>query len=253
MARNQKTNSRGLNSFWIRIIGIASMIWSFLTASDIAGIRNLALSDCMLWFSYTIFAFLLVEGVNNTSNRLLYFRRFIVFTVLSEFAYDLYRFGTFFNMEGQSIMLTLLICLAIMFICDYFKRRFRNIVLDIILIVVLSIVAIKLTSSFHSQFGKYGVLIAMLFYTSYELTYFRIFELATLSVYSLYAKIDNIITITINGLQYTVPITVFAALALIVTWFYNEQRGPNKLWLKVLFYFVYPLTLLAFYALEKIL
>ena len=139
MARNQKTNSRGLNSFWIRIIGIASMIWSFLTASDIAGIRNLALSDCMLWFSYTIFAFLLVEGVNNTSNRLLYFRRFIVFTVLSEFAYDLYRFGTFFNMEGQSIMLTLLICLAIMFICDYFKRRFRNLVLDIILIVALSI------------------------------------------------------------------------------------------------------------------
>jgi hypothetical protein len=253
MARNEVKKDLGLSSFWLRMIGIAAMIWSFVTASDITPFTNQAVSDCMVWFSYTIFAFLLAEGVNKTTNRLLYLRRFAVFTCLTEFAYDFYKYGTYFNNKGQSVMFTLFICLVIMFICDYFKRRFRNIVLDVILIVSLSIAAINLTGLIHSEFGKYGVMIAMLFYTSYDLTYSRLFELAVAIAYSFYAKIDTIITITVNGLQYRVPITVFAFLALVVTWFYNEKRGPNKLWIKVSFYLVYPVLLLVFFFLEKYL
>ena len=251
MARNEYKKEFGLSSFWLRLIGIAAMVWCFMTSSHKLPFYNSALADCMLWFSYTIFAFLLSEGVNKTTNRLLYLRRFAVFTALSEVAFDYYRFGTYFDTKEQSIMFTLLICLTAMIILDYIKRRFRNIVLDMILIVALSIASMHITNLAHSQFGKYGVLIAMLFYCSYDLSYPKTFEFAAMALYSFYAKIDTIISVTVNGLQYTVPITVFAILALFVTWFYNEERGPNKMWLKIVFYLVYPLCLLVFFLLEK--
>ena len=246
MAKGEITNKKGLSSFWLRIIAILAMIWSFAATSDNLGLKNSALSDCMMWFSYTIFAFLLAEGINHTTNSILYVRRFALFTVISEFAYDYYTFGTPFNMEKQSIMLTLFICLLIMLLCDYLKRRFRNTVVNMIAIVLTSIIAINITNLVHSEFGKYGVLIAMLFYSTYDLSYPKFFEIATMGLYSFYAKIDTIISVTVNGLQYTVPITVFAILGLLVTWFYNEKRGPNKLWIKIVFYFVYPLVLTGF-------
>ena len=251
MARNEYKKEIGLSSFWLRLIGIAAMVWCFMTSSRKLPFYNSALADCMLWFSYTIFAFLLSEGINKTTNRLLYLRRFAVFTVLSEVVFDYYRFGTYFDTKEQSVMFTLFICLTAMIILDYIKRRFRNIVLDMILIVALSIASMNITNLARSQFDEYGVLIAMLFYCSYDLSYPKIFEFAAMALYSFYAKIDTIISVTINGLQYTVPITVFAILALFVTWFYNEERGPNKMWLKILFYLVYPLCLLVFFLLEK--
>ena len=133
-----------------------------------------------------------------------------------------------------------------MLLCDYLKRRFRNTVVNMIAIVLTSIIAINITNLVHSEFGKYGVLIAMLFYSTYDLSYPKFFEIVTMVLYSFYAKIDTIISVTVNGLQYTVPITVFAILGLLVTWFYNEKRGPNKLWIKIVFYFVYPLVLTGF-------
>ncbi len=253
MARNEIKKEKGLSSFWLRIIATLAMVWSLATASQKLPFKNSALSVCMMWFSYTIFAFLLVQGVNKTSNRLLYLRRFAVFTVLSEFVYDMYRFNTPFDSRSQSIMLTLLICLAEMLILDYVKRRFRNIVLDIILIAVLSVVAINLTGLVHSEFGKYGILICMVFYMSYDLSYPKVFEFAVMFLYSIYAKIDTIISVTVNGLQYTVPITVFSILALFVTWFYNEKRGPNSIALKVLYYLIYPISLAVFFLIEKYL
>ncbi len=252
MARNEIKKEHGLNSFWIRIIAIAAMVWSFISASEKFNMKNSALSDCMMWFSYTLFAFLLVEGVNKTTNRLLYLRRFAVFTMLSEVAYDLYKFGTPYEPSKQSIMFTLCICLGLLLILDYFKRRFRNTVLDIILILALSVAAMNITRFVHSDFGKYGIMIPVVFYCSYDLSYPKIFEFTVMAAYSFYAKIDTIISISINGLQYTVPITIFAILALFVTWFYNEKRGPNALWLKIVFYLVYPICLLVFFFLENL-
>ena len=251
--RNEFKKEFGISSFWIRMIGVASMIWSFVSSSYKLPFHNSAIADCMMWFSYTIFAFLLAEGVNKTSRRLLYLRRMFVFAVISEVAYDLYKYDKFFDNRGQSVMLTLFICLCVMLICDYFKRRFRNIVLDIILIFALSVAAINLCTKLNSEFGKYGIMIGMLFYTSYDLTYSKTFEIIVMAAYSFYAKIDTIITVTINGLQYTVPIAVFAILALFVTWLYNEERGPNKIAVKIIFYVIYPAVLLAFYAIEKYL
>ncbi len=244
---------RGLSSFWIRIIAIASMIMCFISSSSKLPLGNRAIADCMYWFSFTLFAFLLVEGINNTTNRILYIRRFAFFTIISEFLYDWYKTGNFFDMKQQSVMVTLFILLLVMLFLDYIKRRFRNTVLDIILIVVLTIATINGCLYINSEFGRYGVLITMLFYTCHDITYPRIFEFAVMVFYSFYAKIDTIITVTVNELQYTVPITVFAIFALAVTWFYSKERGPNKLWLKIYFYIVYPLLLVIFGVLENLI
>lgn len=243
-------NHNGLSSFIIRIIAIAAMIWSFLSSSKIPQLHNSAMADSMFWLSYTLFAFLLSEGVYHTTNRLLYLRRFIFFTVISEFAYDLYKYGRFWNIKGQSIMLTLLLCLVTMLFCDYLNRKFYNVIINIIAVVGLSIAIINLGAFLHCEFNVYGVIIAMVFYASKNMDYPRVFQIACLLYMTFKIANGSIISLVVNGITYSVPITIFTFFALILTWFYNENRGPNSMLMKITYYLTYPVLLLIFYMIK---
>lgn len=244
---NEYKDNKGINALGIRIIAALAMLWSFLCSVKIPGLENSALADCMYWFSYTLFAFLLTEGVKNTSNRIMYIERFAVFTAVSEVAYDYYTYGTYWSTKGQSIMLTLFICLTVMLFCDYLARRFNNIVINLASIFILAVGAINLAAYLNCEFSKYGVLIAMLFFASRNVSYPKLMQIALMGYYTYMVSTDTIITITVNGLQYSVPIAVFAILALFVSWFYNKKRGANPMALKIIFYLIYPLMLFAFY------
>ena len=53
-----------------------------------------------------------------------------------------------------------------------------------------------------------------------------------------------------DGFYYSVPDKFFALLAVILTWFYNGERGPNKLAIKVAYYVYFPLMLLVLYLIK---
>ncbi len=236
---------QGINSLIIRILACLSMLWSILCDSGLEFAANAAIANCARWFSYTLFAFLLAQGIQHSSNKKLYLRRLLVFTVLSEFCYDFYHFGTVWNIQKQSVMLTVFISFMIMLLCSIIKSRLNNLIVSACAIVGLTIGGINLANYLRCEFGTYGILIAMLFYTSLDISYPKLFQIAAMGLYAYLVTTDTVIILSLGNMQYSIPIAVFAIFALLITWLYNGTRGPNSLGLKIVYYSMYPLFLLA--------
>ncbi len=243
---------RGISSFVIRIIACLSMFWSILSESGLEGVTNQGIADCARWFSYTLFAFLLAQGIRHSSNKKKYLSRMLVFTALSEVCYDFFHFGTVWNTKKQSIMLTLFISFFIMLLCSILKDRLNNLIVSIAAVVCLSIGGMNLANFLHCEFSQYGILIAMLFYTSLDLSYPKLYQISLMAFYAYTVTTETVIVLFIGNLQYSIPIAVFAIFALFLTWLYNDKRGPNSLGLKITYYSIYPLLLTVF-GLVKIL
>ncbi|MBQ1891072.1 MAG: conjugal transfer protein TraX, partial [Firmicutes bacterium] len=79
----------------------------------LTGVHEVDWPTYMLYFSFTIFAFLLIEGIKKTSNKYAYFRRIVLFTVISEIPHDLLICGNWWDVSRQSIMLSILIAFII--------------------------------------------------------------------------------------------------------------------------------------------
>lgn len=245
---NSVSRNKGINSFSIRVVAIITMLGSmYLT------IKGNDISQCLLWFSFTLFAFLLIEGFNKTSNLKLYFRRLIVFTLISEIPYDLFYWQSAFDLNHQSIMFTLLIGLIGCSICKFIKEKLSNSIIDIISVLVITTLGTIACGFIGSDFAQYGILIIMVFYVSYNLTYPKLFELAVMVYYGIMVQTETVFTVSLWNLQYSIPVVAFALFATIFSWTYNEERGPNSITLKITFYLIYPISLLILYFLTKTL
>ena len=234
--------NRGLSSFALRIIGWVTMVWGAVYSSF--GHGNVDWGTYMLWFSYTIFAFLLVEGFSHTADRRLYFRRLLLFTVISEPCYDLFLTGKVWDKYHQSIMLTLLISYLVMVLTELVREKFDNMVLTLLAVIVFGCCATTLTMYLSCELGLYGVLIVCILYICSHVTYTRLLELIIFVLFMMYTVASNYFNIMINDLMYSVPDKAFTLLAVIVTFFYSGKRGPNSIALKWVFYAFFPVMLL---------
>ncbi len=238
----ERLENRGLNSFALRIIGWVTMTWG--AAQEILNIKDVDWATYMLWFSFTIFAFLLCEGLQKSTSRRLYFRRLLLFTVVSEPIYDLYYCGRYWDISRQSIMVTLLIGFIVIAGADFIKKRYDNMILTVLALAVLSYGGTVLAVYVKSEMGLFGILLIDFLYISLNVTYTRLMELLFFAVFISYAPAENYLNIIINDFCYSIPDTSFCLLAVALTWFYNGKRGPNSTVLKVIYYLFYPFMLL---------
>jgi len=230
----------GINNFAIRLVAIIAMI---ISACGKFYSYDYPWMTPVGWTSFTLFAFLLVEGVAHSSNKRLYFRRLLLFTAISEVAYDYMRFHTFWNLRYSSVMVTLFASYLLLCLLVHIKKRYQNIVLDMILIVVLGYGLYILSNMYNFEYGGYGIIIILMFYVAREVTYTKITEIIVL-FYVCFFLTSNVYThITILGIQYPIAPELFSALALPCIWLYDDNRGPNSIALQVLQYLAYPLTL----------
>lgn len=70
-----------------------------------------------------IYAFLLVQGILNTSNIKKYVLTVLIFAVISEVPYDLAVSGTFFNFGDQNVLFTVLIALIMLWLLKTFEGK----------------------------------------------------------------------------------------------------------------------------------
>ena len=237
----ERLENRGLNSFALRVIGWLAMIWG--AVQELLDINEVDWATYMLWFSFTIFAFLLCEGLQKSGSRRLYFRRLLLFAVISEFAYDYYYCGTYWDISRQNIMVTLLVGFIAIAGADFIKQKFDNMILTLLALALLSYGGTVLTVYLKCEMGLYGILLIDFFYISLNVTYTRIMELIFFVVFLMYVSADNYLNIMINDLYYSIPDKAFCFLAVILTWFYNGKRGPNNVAAKASFYLFYPAML----------
>lgn len=245
----ERSDKKGLSSLAIRIVGCLAMTWG--AAQQILPESTVDWATYMLWFSYTIFAFLLAEGIGKTISKRLYFRRLLLFAIVSEVPYDLLFTGNVWDTSRQSIMCTLLLGFIVLCAAQQVKKKFDNMILTGLTLAVLGGGATWVAWRFGLEMGKYGILIIIFFYISLNVTYTRLMELIFFVVFLLYVSADNYFNIMINDLYYSIPDKSFALLGVIVTWFYSGKRGPNSLLLKTAFYLYYPLMLLALWGIKR--
>lgn len=159
-----------------------------------------------------VFAFLLVEGFLHTKNYRHYLLRLLGFGVLSEIPYDLAMSGRLFDWTGQNMLLTLAVCLVMLYGLKLFAAS-RGVQALIVIAAVFWVSLVK------AQFGLCMVLLAAVYYLLRDKPTAKLW-------------LSGLV-----GLMYvTGPISNFVLKR------YNGQRGqlPGK-WL---FYCLYPAHLL---------
>ena len=247
----ERLENRGLNGLGLRIAGCLAMTWG--TAQQILPKSSVDWATYMLWFSFTIFAFLLAEGVKRSANKRLYFRRLLIFAVISEVPYDLLFNGSPWDMSSQNVMFTLLAGFLVLCAAEYVKQKQDNMILTGLTLLILGAGFTWLTWHFKCEMGLYGILLIVFFYISLNVTYTRIMELVFFVLFLFYVAADNYFNIMIDDLYYSIPDKSFALLAVILVWFYNGKRGPNSIAVKTAFYLFFPVMMLALWAIGRVM
>ena len=239
----------GLNSFVLRVIAMAAM--TFGASQELFPQNQVDWGTYMLWFSYTIFAFLIVEGLSYTSSRKLYFRRMLLFSVLAEIPFDLLSSGKAWNPGRQSVMLTLLIGFLVVMATDLIRDNLDNMIATLIGIIALAFLGARAAVLLNCDMGVYGIILICFFYICRNVTYTKTMQFICCILFIMYVTADNYLNIMIDDFYYSIPDKGFMVLGIILTWFYNGKRGPNNIVLKVLYYLYFPLMLLVIYFIKK--
>lgn len=164
-----------------------------------------------------VFAFLLVEGFRSTSSYKKYLFRLAAFALVSEIPYDLAMSGRVWDMSSQNALVTMTICLMMLFCLDMIKNQnglaggFMR-----ALVVAASVVWVSL---FRAEFGLCMVLLVAVFYIFYTQNVLK-----------------TIVGAAISLLYVTGPIAFYGI------WCYNGIR-KNKL-SKYVYYAFYPVHLI---------
>ena len=172
--------------------------------------------------AFPIFAFLIVQGYQHTSNLERYLRNLFVFALISEIPFDLAFNDQFLYLEHQNIFFTLLAGVVAIASFEHLHKKY-NVVTQMLPYFGLALLA----ELFFFDYGFYGVTF--------------IFGLGILRN----KKIPQTIFGVLMGLLQNT-----ASLAFIPIWFYNGKRGKQNKWF---FYLFYPLHILLIYALRVLL
>ena len=235
-----KDKEKGISSLTLRVIGIiatAACVVSEALPSKFLWISGLG------WFAFAIFAFLLKEGFTRTSDRYLYGLRILVFALVAEIPHNLIYTGDIINTGSMNVMFTLFIGFLCMAGTEFIRKRYDNVVMNLIALVVLTVVLTKFAIWLNCLYARLGIPMIMLFYEADKLTYRKLTQILFFVYICVFVTSDFTITPVIFGLQYPIPIQVFALPALILIWFYNGKRGPNSLAFRRLMYCFYPALL----------
>ncbi len=178
--------------------------------------------------SFPIYCFLLIEGIRHTSNWKKYAFRLGVLALISEIPFDLALFGRI-TWGHQNIFFTLLLgLLAVQ--CDLIYQKKGNYLYGYIAFLMAGLVAWKA----NTDYGAAGIAMIFMCY------YFRE-QLA-------------ILAIGIAGIGFYIGMSQpFAVLAMIPISLYNGRQGYKNKMIQLLWYLIYPVHLILFFILKRIL
>lgn len=221
--KQQEINPRGVwNGAHLKWIASISMLVDHLAAGGLVaeGTAFYVLCRAVGRLAFPLFAFLLVQGYQHTSNRMRYIRRLFVFAFVSEIPFNLAFYGSWLAPSHQNIFFTLGLGLGGYALFDRWNDRSQH---GKKIIALLLPPLLALFSGV--DYGTYGIVVI------YCLLHFR----------------DARLIQTISGLMLMAITHIAGMIAFIPIWLYNGQRGSQS---KGFFYLFYPGHLLAIYLLR---
>lgn len=214
-----------MNNFTLKMIAIITMVidhigYVFLPVNT----AYYDIARAIGRISFPIFCFLIIEGFFHTRSHVNYLIRLILFALLSEIPFDLAFHKTLFYWDSQNVFITLSLGLVAIFCMEEMNNR-RIYIVPLVLVLAFAIFS-------HCDYGIGGVLLICMFYVTRHNPGIRIF-LTGLILYLFYN-----------------PTELYGMIALIPIMCYNGKRGPRA---KMVFYWFYPLHLLALYGLSMLI
>ena len=173
-----------------------------------------------------IFAYLLVEGIRNTSSYKKYILAMLITAFISEIPYDLAMSGKILDASAQNGMFTMCICL-ILLKCLEMTESIKGVTGGFARLLEI-LAAILWTNILRPEYGLCMVLLTAVFYLFYT---------------------KNVIKTILGGLISLMYVT--GPLAFYGLWCYNGER-KNRV-NKYVYYAVYPVSLLVLAGVVKVL
>lgn len=167
--------------------------------------------------SVPIFAYLLVEGFRHTSDFRKYMLSMFVFALVSEIPYDLANSQKLVDWSSQNSLVTMCICLLMVYFLDLFKEK-KGIAVTLLRGTIVLCAVIWVTV-LMAAYGLCMVLLTAVFYLFYSRNVLK-----------------TVLGMAASLLYVTGPLSFYGI------WFYNEQRKDRLP--KYVYYVFYPAHLL---------
>lgn len=221
-----------MTSFVIKIIACITMVLDHIKYA-------IPQTDCFITeylgrLSYPLFAFLVVEGYVHTSNLKKYYKRLLVFAVISQIPFMLFR-----TLVGEwkmlNIMFTLLLGLLSITAYDKIKKEYISFPVCILLIL--------LGEFLNVDYGWFGVTMILILYIFREKNILKLISYTILIILYFYFS-------GIKVINYAVIMLFISMLSpIILILLYNGKQGKK---MKYFFYWFYPIHMIILYVLNFI-
>ena len=257
----RKLNMFFISSCALHIIAMALMVCDHLWATLLGTQRWLTAVGRL---AFPIFAFMIVEGFNHTSNIKKYMKRLLIFAVLSEIPFNYMMSGGVIGPFHQNVLWTFLISLLLILLIQKLNLKAENllqkinltkakIVAEIIIFIVVCYIGYFVGNiTFVDYFGA-GILTVLVFYFFNKKTWYNlIFQI--ISIYYINAELlaGMYYKVNILGHAIEVPEQGLAVLALIPIWLYSGKQGYHAKWFKYTCYAFYPVHMLILTLLSRL-
>jgi hypothetical protein len=219
--------------FVIKIIACITMVFDHIK-------YGLPITDCFITrylgrISFPLYAFILTEGYIHTSDLKKYYKRLIIFALISQIPFMLFR-----TLVGEwkmlNIMFTLLLGLASITVYDKIDRKYISLPICIFIIYLGKVINV--------DYGWFGVASVFLFYVLKNKKYLIPFMYAIL-IFAYYKSINMFLLKKEIVLLYF----IFTLLPSILILFYNGEKGRNT---NKFYYWFYPVHMLVIYLISFI-
>ncbi len=223
-------NKKGLSQEGLKLIAVLTMLLDHIGATIYPSMLLRSIGR----LAFPIYCFLLAEGLRHTRSVKRYAGRLLIGAILSEIPFDLLFHGRIWYPGSQSVMLTLLLGLLMVWVMG--KTRF-------LLVKAATLVFFCwMAELLHTDYGAMGVAMVALFALPWNRRI--IWPVWILGMAGLCWAIGGAY-ITLAGQR--VPVEMLAMPALIPIGLYSGKKHFNSPVIQTAFYLFYPVHLLVLY------
>lgn len=184
---------------------------------------------CAGRLAFPLFAFLIAEGYRHTKDFKRYFKRMLLFALISELPFNLMTGGGLLNPFHQNVMFTFCLALLILRMAD--KAWNRSWWEGLLVAVFGGCLGYGLGFLTFVDYYGYGVITVLIFWLGRKVRHGWVLELTALVWINVELMGGMSYVLTLLGREVWIPQQALALLALIPIWLYNGQRGPGgKKW-----------------------
>lgn len=236
-----------LNSFQLKSF---AMFFMFLDHSYHTLFSNAKWLNVVGRLAFPIFAFQLVEGFYQSSDRKKYLKRLLIFAVISEIPFDLMCYATAFYPFHQNVMWTLSLGLLLMMAVEKAKNGWKSMIIAVGSFCVIYLASII----FMVDYNSLGILTILLFYFCHKLPgkCRWICQLVGLIYLNEFYYKGFYYDFSVFGVNFEMNLQTFCVFSLLFIWLYNGQKGKVSKKMQIFSYAFYPLHLILLYGLYRV-